>query len=117
VHVRVLIVDDHRNTRESMAIELTHFGLEPDVAESAVEAPGERLSLDGGFNVRCCCVAMNVRPQTSRRSGARVRHRSGMFVIGSFFTSDNTCPALLPISAGPWAGPAAAQSIQIKREP
>jgi hypothetical protein len=32
---------------------------------------------------------MNVRPQTSRRSGARVRHRSGMFVIGSFFTGQH----------------------------
>jgi DNA-binding response OmpR family regulator len=38
VNVRVLIVDDHRNTRESIAIGLTHFGYESDVAESAVEA-------------------------------------------------------------------------------
>jgi two-component system, NtrC family, response regulator HydG len=36
--VRVLVVDDHRNTRESIAIGLTHFGYESDVAESAATA-------------------------------------------------------------------------------
>ena len=36
--MRVLVVDDHRNTRESIAIGLTHFGYESDVAGSAIEA-------------------------------------------------------------------------------
>jgi CheY-like chemotaxis protein len=36
--VRVLVVDDHRNTRESLALGLTLLGYEPDVAAGPVEA-------------------------------------------------------------------------------
>ena len=36
--VRVLVVDDHRNTRESIAIGLMHFGYQSDLAGSAIEA-------------------------------------------------------------------------------
>jgi CheY-like chemotaxis protein len=36
--VRVLVVDDHRNTRESLALGLTLLGYEPDVAGCAAEA-------------------------------------------------------------------------------
>ena len=36
--MRVLVVDDHRNTRESLALGLSVLGHEPDVADSASEA-------------------------------------------------------------------------------
>lgn len=36
--MRVLVVDDHRNTRESLALGLTLLGYEPDVAADPVEA-------------------------------------------------------------------------------
>jgi DNA-binding response OmpR family regulator len=36
--VRVLVVDDHRNTRESLALGLTLLGYEPDVAAGGAEA-------------------------------------------------------------------------------
>lgn len=36
--MRVLVVDDHRNTRESLALGLTLLGHESDVAASAAEA-------------------------------------------------------------------------------
>ena len=36
--MRVLVVDDHRNTRESLALGLAVLGHEADVADSAAEA-------------------------------------------------------------------------------
>ena len=36
--MRVLVVDDHRNTRESLALGLTLLGYEPDVAAGPAEA-------------------------------------------------------------------------------
>jgi CheY-like chemotaxis protein len=66
---RVLIVDDHRNTRESLALGFPLYGCQADAAASADEALGYLQS--GAYD----CVVSDVRmPQRTGVELARILH-------------------------------------------
>jgi len=108
--VRILIIDDHRNTREAIALALTQIGLEVDTAASGFEAMG---LLDAHrYDWMVCDVRMPGMSGIELAAQARaVQPAAGVVLMTAYDVSSDDRRRLAEIGAGLLIKPVTADDL------